>query len=252
MRLFGVFLVLLFFLMGCSDGNGESQDLGDSEPVVTSSVQIGDVHKGQYHLGPVDFAETDWHNACAPGDGYRGALLESTGLGGEYLAGVSNTYNLDGGVCDACILIETDKGNSIVARVVTYGVSNEAGDLDVSPSVYEFINEEEYPRGMSWRFTACPDTGNLYYEIQTEANEWWTSLWVRNPKVPVVTVEVKSKNHSDYFEMKRGMDGTFTDAGGFGSGEFTLRITAMDNQVIEETFDGFTPGELIESAKQFQ
>jgi hypothetical protein len=26
----------------------------------------GEVHAGQYHLGPVDFAETEWHNACAP------------------------------------------------------------------------------------------------------------------------------------------------------------------------------------------
>lgn len=63
----------------------------------------GEIHSGQYHLGPVDFAETVWHNACAPGGGYRNDLRANAGLGGEYLAGVSHSYAEGGGVCDRCI-----------------------------------------------------------------------------------------------------------------------------------------------------
>ncbi|MBN2339859.1 MAG: hypothetical protein JXX29_12215 [Deltaproteobacteria bacterium] len=249
---FVLLIVMCGWLASACGDDGPGGDIGDSDPTVTSTEQYGEVHSGQYHLGPVDFAESEWHNACAPGGGYRGVLWESTGLGGEYLAGVSNSYNLGGGVCDACILIETGEGQSIVARVVTYGVTNEPGDIDVSPSVYEALNQDEYPRNMTWEFTSCPDTGPLYYEFQTEANVWWTSLWVRNAKVPIVSVEVQSANHPEFVELTRGSDGTLTDGAGFGEGPFTLRITAMDGQVIEEPLDGFETGELIESTQQFQ
>ncbi len=254
----GSALILLLFVAGvvvsCDGGDDKGiGNVGDSDPTSNSVVEYGDVHSGgMYHLGPVDFAETDWHNACAPGPGYRAELLESTGLGGEYLAGVSNAFNMGGGICDACILIETGQGKSIVARVVTYGVTSHDDNLDVSPSVYESIHMGEWPRNMSWQLTACPDTGNLIYEFQTEANIWWTSLWVRNARVLIDKVEVKSSNHSEYYELRRGGDGTLTDGSGFGDGPFTLRMTAIDGQVIEENFDGFETGELVFSNQQFR
>mgnify|MGYP001580218995 CR=1 FL=1 len=229
-----------------------SYDTGNEPPTHTSQNQYGDEHTGQYHLGPVDFAETEWHNACAPGGGYREGLRGMTGLGGEYLAGVSNAFTDGGAVCDACILIETAEGRSIVARVVTYGATNEPGDIDVSPSVYAELNQDEWPRTMTWQFADCPDTGTLRYEFQTGANVWWTSFWVRNPRVPVVRVEVRSTNHAEWFELRRAGDGTLNDDGGFGEGPFTLRLTGMDDQVVEDTFDGFSPGEVIVSDQQFQ
>src|SRR5262249_10595463 len=111
---------------GCSSsGDGKSGGSTPPGPPTTSGMALGDAHQGLYHLGPVDFDETQYHNACAPGGGkYRPELRDSVGLGGEYIAGVSNAFNLGGGVCDACILIETAKGKSIVARVVTYGVEH--------------------------------------------------------------------------------------------------------------------------------
>ncbi|MBN2716448.1 MAG: hypothetical protein JXX14_11385 [Deltaproteobacteria bacterium] len=244
--------IIILGLSACDKGESLDDDLdvGDGSPTTTSGMQFGESHSGMYHLGPVDFAETEWHNACAPDGGYRAALLKPTGLNGEYLAGVSNQRAQSGGVCDACILIETAAGESIVARVVTYGDTGPE-DLDVSPSVYDAINRDEWPRDMTWQFTACPDTGPLYYEFQTGANVWWTSLWVRNPKVPIAKVEVKSSNHPQYMELRRETDGTLNDDSGFGEGPFTLRVTAIDGQVIEQNFDSFEPGELVTSDQQF-
>ena len=99
-------LSLALSLNACSSDD----DAGEKKPgPPTSDADVlGEPHAGQYHLGPVDFAETEWHNACAPGGGkYRSALQDATGLGGEYLAGVSNEYMQGGAVCDACILIKT-------------------------------------------------------------------------------------------------------------------------------------------------
>jgi hypothetical protein len=104
----------------------------------------------------------------------------------------------------------------------------------------------------SWRLAKCPDTRTLRYHFQTGANVWWTSLWVRNPRVPVTKVEVKSDNHASFIELDRGGDGTLTDAGGFGEGSFTFRVTGIDGQVIEDQLAGFEPGQIVTSTKQFR
>ncbi len=221
-------------------------------PTVMGDV-FGDAHQGVYHLGPVDFAETQWHNACAPGGGkYRKELQASVGLGGEFIAGVANAFNAGGGVCDACILIETGKGKSIIARVVTYGVEHADGDIDVSPSVYAAIHQGEDPRSQTWHFARCPDAGNMQYEFQTAANPFWTSLWVRNPRTPLTKAEVKTTTGKDFVALTRAGDGTLTDASGFGDGPFTLRLTSMDGQVVTDDQPGFKAGSLVQSAKQFR
>lgn len=248
-------LLLVLTLSACSSDDGKQGS--DSTPIpmgtpTTSGDTFGEAHSGVYHLGPVDFAETDYHNACAPGTKYRKELQDSVGLSGEYLAGVSNAFNDGGGVCDACILIETGAGKSIIARVVTYGVEHEDGDIDVSPNVFEAIHQGENPRSQSWRFARCPEAGPLQYEFQTEANPFWTSLWVRNPRVPLVKAEVKSKSDKDFVALARAGDGTLTDASGFGDGAFSLRFTAMDGQVVTDDLPGFEPGTLVKSEKQFE
>ncbi len=239
---------------GGGAGSGDSGAAGKpstGKPTVMGDI-IGDGHQGLYHLGPVDFAETEYHNACAPTTKYRPALFATVGLSGEFLAGVSNAFNDGGGVCDACIFIETDAGKSIVARVVTYGVEQSDGDIDVSPSVFEALHQNEDPRLMTWHFSRCPDVGGLKYEFHTAANPFWTSLWVRNPRVPLVKAEVKAAADADFIELERAGDGTLTDPSGFGEGAFTLRLTAMDGQVITEELPGFTAGQLVESSKQFE
>ena len=234
---------------GCS--SSASKGAAANGPPTTDAPVFDQVVSGQYHLGPVDFAESAFHNACAPQGGYRAELQNSTGLGGEYLAGLANEHADAGGTCDACILIKTATGRSIVARVVTYGDEADPGDIDVSPSVFQTLNTGEYPRSMTWQFSKCPDTGTLQYEFQTGANVYWTSFWVRNQRVPLATAEVQSANHSSFFALRRETDGTLNDDGGFGEGSFTLRLTGIDGQVITDTFPSFSPGQLITSTQQF-
>lgn len=250
----GVLGIVALLLCGACSSDGKSGGTGGgmNGPPTTSGDPFGESHAGLYHLGPVDFDETQYHNACAPGTKYRQELRESVGLSGEYIAGVSNAFNQGGGVCDACILIETGKGKSIVARVVTYGVEQADGDIDVSPSVFKELFQNEDPRKQTWHFAHCPDEGPLQYEFQTGANAYWTSLWVRNPAVPLTKAEVKKAGAKDFIELQRGSDGTLTDASGFGDGAFTLRLTAMDGQVVTDDLPGFKPGELVKSTKQFE
>jgi expansin (peptidoglycan-binding protein) len=188
---------------------------------------------GQYNLGPVDYAETQWHNACAPGGSkYPASIQQSEG---SLLAGLWSGIPNVAGYCDACIWVTTGTGKSALLRVVTYGQTT-TNSIDVSPSAYQILNTGEYPRSMTWQFAECPASGPMMYEFQTAANPYWTSLWVRNARVPLAKVEVKSVNHAAYAALTRGPDGTLTDASGFGQGAFSIRSTGVDGQQVVDTF----------------
>jgi expansin (peptidoglycan-binding protein) len=186
---------------------------------------------GIYNLGPVDYAETAFHNACAPGTKYdpRVQAVEGTLLAGLW-NGIPNVANY----CDACIYVTTAKGKTGLLRVVTYGDTT-TNSIDTSTEAYTLLSDNENPRDMSWVFAECPDTGPMLYEFQTESSEYWTSLWVRNARVPLAKVEVESVNHATWTELTRGTDGTLTDNSGFGNGAFSIRSTGIDgSQVIDE------------------
>jgi expansin (peptidoglycan-binding protein) len=193
----------------------------------------GDVYEGgEFHLGPVDYEETEWHNACAPSTKYAPAIRD---LQGELLAGLWNGIPDVASYCDACIYVTTAMGKSALLRVVTYGDTT-PNSIDVSPDAYEILNSDEYPRTMSFQFAKCPDTGDVVYEFQTGSSQWWTSFWARNARVPLTSVEVESANHG-FTEMTRGSDGTLTDGGGFGEGPFSIRLNGIDGQQIVHDFE---------------
>lgn len=250
--LLGVLSLTSTMACGSDGGGGSGASGGAPEPPVTSAATFGDEHAGSYHIGPVDFAETEWHNACAP---YPAKIQE---IYGPYLAGVDNSLGADGSLCDACALITTGLGKQIVVRIVTYGVSKSPGDMDLSPEAYEHIHGDdplgtpENPRPMTWQLARCPDSGNIHLQYQTEANPWWTSLWVRNGKLPIKQVEVKGAGDASFTALSRTPDGPFTDNDGFGEGAFDLRITSADDQAITQSFNGFSPGAIVETTAQFK
>lgn len=205
---------------------------------------------GEFHLGPVEYEETQWHNACAPGTKYSSAVQK---VQGRMLAGLWGGLPNVAGYCDSCIRVSTEKGKSAVLRVVTYGDTTR-NSIDVSPEAFAVLNSGESPRKMTWQFTDCADTGKPIYELQAGAHEYWTSLWVRNVRLPVAKVEVKSKNHATFVALARGGDGTLTDGAGFGKGSFTLRVTSVDGKTFEDTFDwpaDGVGGKLFTGAKNF-
>lgn len=223
-----------------TSGDPSGTDPGTNVPNVPGvsteggTVVYGETYEGgEFHLGPVDYEETQWHNACAPAAKYSSAARKAQG---QLLAGLWQGIPNVAGYCDACVLVKTAKGKSALLRVVTYGDTTK-NSLDVSPEAFALLDSGEYPRTMSWQFASCADTGKPLYEFQTEASEWWSSLWVRNVRLPVAKVEVKSQNHPDYVALVRCGDGTLTDAKGFGKGAFTIRVTSIDGKSFEETFE---------------
>ena len=236
---------------GSTSSSSSSGSTSSSSSSSGSVVTYGNPYQGgEYHLGPVDYTESVWHNACAPGTKYDPKVQAVEGV---LLAGLWNGVPNVAGYCDACIWMVTDEGKSAMLRVVTYGDTT-PNSVDVSPQAYGVLDSGEYPRHMTWQFAKCPDTGPMLYEFQTGANEWWTSLWVRNARVPLVKVEVKSANHSSWVELQRGGDGTLTDNGGFGAGPFSIRSTGVDGQEVIQDFpwpSGGIAGAFLTGTKNF-
>lgn len=194
---------------------------------------------GVYNLGPVSYDEKI-PNACSPSatTGYDSRVKT---VEGNLLAGLWGGIALQSGVthvdqlCDSCIWVTTKKGSAML-RVVTYGdTTNDA--IDVSQTAFDLLNMNEYPRPVTWVSAKCPATGPVMYEFQTGSSDYWTSLWVRNARIPLAKVEVESPNHKTWFPLVWEFgNGTVTDDGGFGNGSFTIRLTAVDGQVVTDTF----------------
>jgi expansin (peptidoglycan-binding protein) len=219
--------------LGCHGGSPADPPVGDGGLRI-----LGPTHNGSYNLGPVEWSGS-FTNACAP---YASSIQ---GLEGDFLAGLSNQVAGDGSYCDACVYVKTGAGKELVARVVTYGVSNAPDDMDLSQAAYQALSTGEYPRSMSWNLVECPTTAPAWIQFQTASNPYWTSLWVRNPREAVNTVEATSANHATWHTLTRGTDGTFTDNGGFGSGAFTLRVTGIDGAQVSASFPSFSGGDLV-------
>jgi expansin (peptidoglycan-binding protein) len=188
---------------------------------------------GQFHLGPVDWTESQFHNACASDPSYDSRVRAAEGV---YLAGLWNGIANVAGYCDACISVTTAKGKSAILRVVTYGDTT-SNSIDVSPEAFAILDSGEYPRAMTWQFARCPDTGVMMYEFKATSSEWWAALWVRNARVPLATVEYKSVNHPSWTALSRESDGSLSTGNtGFGKGSFSIRSTGVDGQAVTQDF----------------
>lgn len=219
---------------GPEDGGVSTRDASAAEPGVPPSggdYESREYGGGEFHLGPVDWDETAYHNACAPDTKYTARVRAAEG---ELLAGVWNGLGEPQAYCDACLRVDTAAGKSAVLRVVTYGDTT-PNSLDVSPAAYALLDSGEYPRSMTFRFVPCTTGGPMLYEFKTGSNAWWTAFWVRSGKLPITKVEVKGASH-DFTVCRRESDGSFVDEGGFGEGPFVVRVTAADGQVVEESF----------------
>jgi len=238
-------LVLALVLVSCGGD--------DSTPQTATDATYGQTYEGGvYNLGPVDYSESHFHNACASGKKYLSDVQE---VEGDFLAGLWGGIPNVENYCDACIFVTTKAGKSLLLRVVTYGDTT-TNSIDVSQNAFDALSSGEYPRDMTWQFAKCPDTGPVMYEFQTAANPDWTSLWVRNARVPLKKVEVQSAKHSSFVELQRGNgDGTLTDGGGFGTGTFTIRLTGVDGSTYSDTFSwpsGGLGGKLLKGKGNFE
>ena len=241
------------------DGPINSKPGGDV-PIVVSNAGVayfGDVHQGNFWLGPVDYSESQWHNACAPSTKYPPLIQQ---LYGSNLMGLSNQLVLQslnagsGQLCDVCAEL-TANGVTLIAHVITYGDETGPNDIDVSPEARAALHGDA-GYTLTWRFVTCPTAAPIYYTFDGRdwSNVWYFRVWTRNSRVPVTNVEYKLGTGT-WSGMNWQSDGAWEADSQDFSGGFSLRVTSLEGQAIEDTLPGlntFDPNTGIASHANFQ
>ncbi|HEV8550782.1 MAG TPA: hypothetical protein VGQ57_17170, partial [Polyangiaceae bacterium] len=215
-------------------GDSGSSTGGSSTGGSGAATYYGDSHSGNFWLGPVDYAETEWHNACAPSNKYPQGIQE---LYGTNIMGLANEVMLEGltasngELCDTCVEL-TANGKTLIARAVTYGQETGPNDIDVSPEIDAELDGNA-GRNVTWRFVKCSENSSVEYTFDGRdwSNTWFFRVWVRNARVPVNKVEVRVGS-GDWSTADWQTDGAWQASSQDFSGGFSLRVTAIDGQTL--------------------
>ena len=250
---------------GANVTGGASATGGSSNSSTTTQGGTGVILYGTPYanvnmwLGPVDFAESEFHNACGLEDGtiYPKAIQD---LYGNYIIGLDgeNIPNVESH-CDNCAQL-TANGKTIIAHVVTYGIENGVDAIDLSPEARTALGLSNNNWTGTWQFCSCPTNGTpIYYEFDsrqwTDQNFWYMRIWTRNQHLPVALLETKLGS-SAWVAASQQSDGAWQTQSGvdFGKG-FQVRVTAVDNQQLTDTIaapTGLDPANPVAGHANFQ
>jgi expansin (peptidoglycan-binding protein) len=209
--------------------------------------------------GPVDYAESAYHNACGLEDGttYPTSIQN---LYGDYIIGLDgeNIPNV-ASHCDNCAQL-TANGKTIIAHVVTYGIENGVDGIDLSPQAQTALGLSNTNWTGTWQFCSCPTNGTpIYYEFDSRQwnpqNFWYMRIWTRNQRLPVTGLETKLGS-SAWTNATQAGDGAWeTQSGVDFSKGFQVRVTAVDSQQMIDTVSaptGLDPAVPVAGKTNFQ
>jgi len=267
----GVMLAIVVGLPGCSSGDaagqatssgGSGDDAATSSSATNSSSNAGDTGSSEGSGGTASASTSSATSGGAPlgesrngeatyyaADGSGACLFDPTPA--DLLVAAINAPDWEGSAwCGACAAIEGPSGN-VVVRIVDLCPECASGDLDLSPDAFEQIAAIERGRvPISWSFVECGSQGPVRYRYKDGTNPWWTAVQVLNHKLPVVSLEW-SRDGETFNPTNRQDYNYFLDDGGFGDNPVTVRITAVDGQVLTDELPA--PEELlvVDGQKQF-
>jgi hypothetical protein len=226
--------------------NGGASATGGTSTVNTTQGGVGPVilYGSPYTnvnmwLGPVDYAESLFHNACGLEDGSTYPTVIQN-LYGSYIIGLDgdNIPNV-ASHCDNCAQL-TANGKTIIAHVVTYGTENGSYAIDLSPEARTALGLSDSNWKGTWQFCSCPTNGTpIYYEFDSrqwaDQNFWYMRIWTRNQHLPVTLLETKIGSAA-WARASQASDGAWeTQSGVDFSVGFQVRATAVDNQQLVDT-----------------
>lgn len=152
--------------------------------------------------------------------------------------------------CGQCLEITGSEGTAVVM------VADRCNDCPPNrlvinkPTFVKIAGTKVGNAEISWKPVPCAVSGNLELRVKKTSSIHWTSIQVRNHRVPIKAVSFKKGD--EWIEMTRSDDNYFVAAKGVGAKSVTLKITSMDGQVVEESLPEWKDGETYKGAKQFQ
>ncbi len=152
--------------------------------------------------------------------------------------------------CGACVDVVGPSGQ-VRVRIVDLCPKCKTGHLDLSPQAFEQVAELSLGRvEISWQMVECDVSGPVSYRYKDGVNQWWTAVQVLHHRLPVETMEY-SKDGSVFLPMTRMDYNYFLTEDGFGEGETTVRITAIDGQQLIDTLPAVKENLVMPGQSQF-
>jgi len=162
-----------------------------------------------------------------------------------YAALNNKQYNLDMG-CGLCAVVVSTSNpyKAVRIRVIDQCPECEHGSLDFSDIAFKALSNKTPDRiKITWALIPCdvdipdwpallkPDSP-LKFQFKTGSTQFWGEVEVYNTRYPVAKVEFL--NNGNYESLwRRAYNYWALNAGGFGPGPYTFRVTLADSTVIE-------------------
>ena len=108
------------------------------------------------------------------------------------------------------------------------------GHIDLNPEAFQLIgNLNDGVISITWEYMSCDTPGGMQYHFKEGSSEFWAAIMVREHRNRIETLEYDSGG-GNWVQMVREDYNFFVEAGGMGSGPYTLRITDVyGNSVVE-------------------
>ncbi len=182
-------------------------------------------------------------------DGSGNCSFEPTG---DLMVAAMNTPQYaNSAACGQCVDIVGPKG-SVRVRIVDRCPECASGHLDLSRAAFARIAEMQQGRvNITWTPVSCDVAGNIEYHFKNGSNPWWTAIQVRNHRLPIQKLEWR-RGSGAWQEVPRESYNYFVNASGMGDGAFSVRVTAVDGQQLEDTLSRVLDNASVEGSGQFR
>jgi len=152
--------------------------------------------------------------------------------------------------CGAYVRVDGPNG-SVTVRIVDMCLNCKVGDIDLSQHAYSQIADiQEGITPVNWQFVQAPIGGNLQYRLKVGSTIGWTAVQIRNHLHPIVSMEMK-RLKGKWRKMVRQPYNYFVYEKGMGAGPWSIRVTDIFGQIVQDDYVQLYPGELVWSSYQF-
>ena len=87
---------------------------------------------------------------------------------------------------------------------------------------------------VTWKYIPCDVMGPIAYHFKDGSSRYWTAVQIRNHRHAIKSVELQPAGGS-FHNLDRVDYNFFIDAADIGPGPYTLRVTDIYDQVLEDS-----------------
>ena len=168
---------------------------------------------------------------------------------GLYFGAMNTTDYAGSATCGACVEVTRDGTRKVVVTIVDQCPSDsntpcKSGHIDLSEEAFLQLGDagEGYlgtgnggaAGVISWRYVACPVTGDVSFQLKDPGNVYWNQILVEGHRYPVAKVEVQINGQwvpavrEEYNYWQAG-------DGNMGPAPYQVRVTDINGDAIEAT-----------------